>query len=88
MKAKFEIKKTVEVTLPHYRKNHFYFYKVLNEDGYCISVGVLTEGPNMFAKVEFEKSTFAAFNNTDECTAEEFNEAYKSAINLISFKNG
>lgn len=89
MKAKFEITKTVEVALPHYRKNNFYYYKILSDKCYCIAVGVLTEGVTLFAKVEYEKLplTLVFGDNTTECTAEEFNDAYYNAICLINSKD-
>jgi len=85
----FEFTKKIKVSLPHYRKNNFYFYKIISEDGYGINVGILPDGANMFAKIEFEKQyTQVVFSdNTEECTAEEFNKAFENALVLIQSKN-
>jgi hypothetical protein len=89
MKKTFEFTKKIEVTLPHYRKNNFYFYKIISEDGYGINVGILPDGANMFAKVEFEKQypQVVFSDKTEEITAEEFNEAFANALVLIQSKN-
>jgi len=81
----FEIKQSFEVTLPHYRKNNFYYYKVLSSDGYTIQIGILPEGENMFAKAEFEKlaPSIIFSDKTSECTEKEFNDAFALALNLL-----
>lgn len=88
MKHKFEIKKTIEVTFPHYRKHAFFFYKVLDEK-MEIKVQYYVSEYNTDAVVGYDQ--IVPLNTFDkdsvEITAEEFNEAFANALVLIQSKN-
>lgn len=88
MKHTFEITKKIEVTFPHYRKHAFFFYKVLDEK-MEIKVQYLNDDYSQDAIIGYDNivplNTFG--NQTTECTAEEFNEAFANALVLIQSKN-
>ncbi len=84
----FEITKKVNVTFPHYRKHAFFFYKVLDEK-MEIKVQYYVSDYNTDAVIGYDGivplNTFD--KDSEEITAEEFNEAYKNALELIESKN-
>jgi hypothetical protein len=82
METTFKINKTV--TLPHYRKNDFIYYKVISETKY-LTVWV-TEN---FAKAEYNDIVIDNVfrDGTIEINETEFNDAFNKTIELITTKN-
>ena len=89
MKHTFEITKKVTVNFPHYRKHAFFYYKVLNEK-MEIKVQHYVSEYNNDAVIGYDSivplNTFD--KDSQEITAEEFNEAFANALILIQSKNG
>jgi hypothetical protein len=88
MKHTFEITKKIEVTFPHYRNYAFFYYKVLDEKRE-IKVQYINDDWSKSAVIGYDsivpQNTFG--NQTEEITAEEFNEVFANALVLIQSKN-